>query len=81
MVSIFPAAVERRDLGHGSAVIGFVGTVIYSVALLFLNHVYLPPRLPAAARPGKRGFACLIVACLAYFALAAIYLSIVLEIL
>jgi hypothetical protein len=64
-----------------SAVIGFVGTVIYSVALIFLNHVYLPPRLPAAARPGRRGFACLIVACLAYFALAAIYLSIVLEIL
>jgi hypothetical protein len=63
-----------------SAVIGFVGTVIYSAALIFLNHVYLPPRLPAGARPGKRGLLCLIVACLAYFALAATYLAIVLEI-
>jgi MFS family permease len=35
-----------------SAVIGFVGTVIYSVALIVLNHVYLPRHLPKLARPG-----------------------------
>ena len=64
-----------------SAVIGFVGTVIYSVALLFLNHVYLPPQLPVSARPGKLSRAFLIVACLAYFALATLYLLTVLRIL
>ncbi len=57
-----------------SAVIGFVGTVLFSVALIFLNHVYLPPRLPAAARPGKLNLYCLIVSCIAYFVLAVMYL-------
>jgi hypothetical protein len=57
-----------------SAVIGFVGTVLFSVALIFLNHVYLPPRLPAAARPGKLNLYCLIVSGIAYFVLAAMYL-------
>ncbi len=57
-----------------SAVIGFVGTVLFSVALIFLNHVYLPRRLPAAARPGKLNLCCLIVSCVAYFALAVMYL-------
>ncbi len=57
-----------------SAVIGFVGTVLFSVALIFLNHVYLPRHLPAAARPGRLNLACLIVSCLAYFALATMYL-------
>ncbi|MEK6561596.1 MAG: Nramp family divalent metal transporter, partial [Candidatus Binatota bacterium] len=36
-----------------SAVIGFIGTVLFSVALIFLNHVYLPRHLPASARPGR----------------------------
>jgi hypothetical protein len=36
-----------------SAVIGFVGTVLFSVALVFLNHVYLPRYLPVPARPGR----------------------------
>lgn len=57
-----------------SAVIGFVGTVLFSVALIFLNHVYLPRHLPAAARPGRLNLACLIVSCLAYLALAVMYL-------
>jgi hypothetical protein len=64
-----------------SAVIGFIGTVIYSVALIFLNHVYLPPQLPAAARPGRVSLAFLVAACVAYFALAAVYLLTVLGIL
>jgi len=57
-----------------SAVIGFVGTVIYSVALIFLNHVYLPRRLPVAARPGRVSLIFLILSCLAYVVLASLYL-------
>lgn len=63
-----------------SAVIGFVGTVIYSVALLFLNHVYLPQRLPLAVRPGRVSFIFMSGACIAYFLLAALYLCAVLGI-
>lgn len=61
-----------------SAVIGFVGTVIYSVALIVLNHVYLPRHLPKLARPGRINLIFLIVACAAYFVLAALYLLTVL---
>ena len=63
-----------------SAVIGFVGTVIYSVALIFLNHVYLPRQLPASACPGRLSLFLLIVSCIAYFALAAMYLLTILRI-
>ena len=56
-----------------SAIIGFVGTVIYSVALIFLNHVYLARRLPPAARPGRLNLFFLCVACAAYAILAIIY--------
>jgi hypothetical protein len=57
-----------------SAVIGFVGTVLFSVALIFLNHVYLPRHLPAAARPGRLNLLFLVISCAAYFALAILYL-------
>ena len=57
-----------------SAVIGFVGTVIYSVALIALNHVYLPRFLPVGARPGKLNLILLVVSCVAYGALAVAYL-------
>jgi hypothetical protein len=57
-----------------SAVIGFVGTVIFSVALIFLNHAYLPRHLPALARPGRTNLVCLTISCAAYFALAVLYL-------
>jgi hypothetical protein len=57
-----------------SAVIGFIGTVIYSIALIFLNHVYLPPHLPPAARPGKLNLILLILSCVTYFVLATLYL-------
>jgi hypothetical protein len=63
-----------------SAVIGFVGTVIYSVALIFLNHVYLPRQLPAVARPGRVSLALLIVSSVAYFLLATLYLLTILRI-
>ncbi len=60
-----------------SAVIGFVGTVLYSVGLIFLNHVYLPRHLPAMARPGRLSFVLLGISCAAYFLLALAYLLIV----
>ncbi|HKY06660.1 MAG TPA: hypothetical protein VJQ55_00375, partial [Candidatus Binatia bacterium] len=63
-----------------SAVIGFVGTVFYSVALIFLNHVYLPRQLPAAARPGRISLALLVASCCAYFVLAVVYLLTVVKV-
>jgi len=57
-----------------SAVIGFVGTVLFSVALIFLSHVYLPRHLPVAAQPGKFNLICLVVSCVAYALLAIAYL-------
>jgi hypothetical protein len=62
-----------------SAVIGFVGTVIFSVALVFLNHVVLPRELPIAARPGRTNLLFLLVSSAAYFALAVLYLLTVLD--
>ena len=56
-----------------SAVIGFIGTVLFSVALIFLNHVYLPRHLPALARPGRLNLFFLCLSCLAYAILAAVY--------
>jgi hypothetical protein len=57
-----------------SAVIGFVGTVLFSAALIFLNHVVLPNHLPAPARPGRINLCFLVVSCAAYFGLAGLYL-------
>jgi hypothetical protein len=57
-----------------SAVTGFIGTVFFSVAVLVLNHRYLPLRLPAFARPGRGAGALLALSCLAYFAFALVYL-------
>jgi hypothetical protein len=60
-------AAEPGQLILLSAVIGFVGTVLFSVALIFLNHVYLPRYLPAAARPGRLNLIFFCVSCLACF--------------
>ena len=57
-----------------SAVIGFLGTVLFSTALIFLNHVYLPQHLPSAARPGRVNLIFLCVSCLAYLLLAIAYI-------
>ncbi len=58
-----------------SAVIGFIGTVIFSFALLFLNHRLLASQLPPFARPGKWAFILMSVTCVAYLALAVAYLK------
>lgn len=63
-----------------SAVIGFVGTVLFTVALIFLNHVYLPRHLPVMARPGRLNLVLLVISSLSYFVLAALYLLTILQI-
>lgn len=57
-----------------SAVIGFVGTVLFSIALIFLNYVYLPRHLPPSARPGRLNLFFLCLSCLVYVTLAVVYL-------
>src|SRR5262249_40375605 len=57
-----------------SAVIGFIDTVLFSVTLIFLNHIYLPRQLPVVARPGRVNLIFLCIACAAYSLLAVAYL-------
>lgn len=59
-----------------SAVIGFVGTLIFSVALLILNHYHLPAQLPAWARPGALSRWILSGICLLYASAAVLYVMI-----
>jgi len=73
ITSITVLLSEPGPLILTSAVIGFVGTVLFSVALIYLNHVYLPRHLPAVARPGKLNLICLCVSCSAYALLAIAY--------
>ena len=57
-----------------SAVIGFVGMVLFSVALAALNFWYLPRVLPVEARPSRRAFCFICLSSLVYLALAIAYL-------
>ncbi|MEW6324719.1 MAG: Nramp family divalent metal transporter, partial [Nitrospirota bacterium] len=57
-----------------SAVIGFIGTVIFPAALYWLNYRRLAPRLPPWARPGLGSAALLAIAFVAYAVLAVLYL-------
>lgn len=56
-----------------SAVIGFIGTVSFSFAILFLNHKVLPKLVPPAAVPGKIAFCLLLFAAIIYLVLALCY--------
>jgi hypothetical protein len=56
-----------------SAVIGVVGTVVYSLTLVAMNHRWLKGKLPLSLRPGWRSLAALVVSCTAYLALAGLY--------
>ena len=60
-----------------SAVIGFAGTVIFPVALYFLNYRLLAPTLPQWARPSRLSASLLAVSFVAYAVLAAVYLWLV----
>jgi hypothetical protein len=57
-----------------SAVIGFIGTVTFTTAILILNHFYLPKLLPQWARPSRLSLVLISITCLAYFVLATVYL-------
>ena len=56
-----------------SAVIGFAGTVIFPVALFFLNYRHLPPHLPAWAAPCPRNLWWLGLSFAVYLGLAVAY--------
>ncbi len=60
-----------------SAVIGFVGTVIFSVAVLVLNHHFLPPITPTWAHPGKLSWYTMLLVCVVYGAAAVVYLVLI----
>jgi hypothetical protein len=57
-----------------SAVIGFLGTVTYTGALLVLNYRVLPRLVPDAAAPTRSGAFVLGSVCVVYAVLAALYL-------
>ncbi len=57
-----------------SAVIGFVGTVIFTGGLLVLNYFWLPRHLPETVRPRAIGGVALGIAWTAYLVLAGVYL-------
>lgn len=61
-----------------SAVIGFVGTVLFPVGLYWLNYCWIIPDLPAWARPGRADRWLLAASFLAYLLLAAGYLRVTL---
>lgn len=60
-----------------SAVIGFIGTVIFTIAILILNHFYLPKFLPEFAKPKKFSFLGISISSIAYLVLAIAYLYVI----
>jgi hypothetical protein len=58
-----------------SAVIGFIGTVLFSAALIALNHVFLPRHLPTPALPGRTSLVFLAISVVAYALLALAYIA------
>jgi hypothetical protein len=56
-----------------SAVIGFIGTVSFSFAILLLNYRVLPAMVPQKTGPGPVAFAGLLLASMVYAALAILY--------
>jgi len=61
-----------------SAVIGFIGTVIFPPALYLLNHRLLAPQLPVWAQPETSAAWLLAIAGLAYAVLAVAYIYLIL---
>ena len=56
-----------------SAVIGFLGTVIFSIIILIINHIYLPVWSNIKARPGRVAGIGLGISALIYLCLASAY--------
>jgi hypothetical protein len=61
-----------------SALIGFTGTVLYTIGLAILNHRLLPRLAPEAPPPTRRSLLAILVSCAAYSGLALAYLWITL---
>ncbi len=57
-----------------TALLGFLGTVIFTGALLVLTYRWLPTRLPESVRPGRVGAILLAGAWMVYLILASIYI-------
>lgn len=57
-----------------SAVIGFIGTVIFSGSIIILNHFYLPRHVPVWVKPGRLVLVLLTLAFIAYLGLAMAYI-------
>lgn len=62
-----------------SAVVGFLGTVIFSGAVLFINHRALPKWGHPSNAPGRVAGIGLGIACLTYFSLALAYIGVQLQ--
>ena len=56
-----------------SAVIGFAGTVVYTLALFLLSSRTLPSLVPPSAAPGRAARLALLVAWVAYLSMAIAY--------
>ena len=56
-----------------SALIGFIGTVMFPVVLYYLNHRLLAPQLPVWARPSKWSALSLGLSFVAYLCLATMF--------
>jgi len=59
-----------------SGVIGFVGTLVFSVGLYILNYRVLKPQLPPGLRPTRGTEALFLLSMAAYFLLAVVFLKI-----
>ncbi|GBC78435.1 hypothetical protein HRbin08_01930 [bacterium HR08] len=57
-----------------TALLGFLGTVIFTGALLMLTYRWLPARLPESVRPGRVGAILLGGAWMVYLILASVYI-------
>jgi len=73
ITSVTMARESPATLILTSAVIGFVGTVLYSSALVVLNYRLLPRLLPPEAAPPRKGGIILGFVAACYAALAVLY--------
>ncbi len=62
-----------------SAIIGFAGTVIFSIALINLIHGQFKDALPAELKPGNVSLTCMTISAGVYILLAAAYLVVLLK--
>jgi hypothetical protein len=73
ITSVTMAQESPATLILTSAVIGFVGTVLYSAALVVLNYRLLPRLVPVEAAPPRAGGVMLTLVAACYAVLAVLY--------